>query len=283
MAHSNFDQLEILLRALDDYRNDIFLHVDKKVEYYPEEELESICRYSKLYIVNRINVTWGAFSQIQAEMALIENAVSTADYSYLHLLSGADFPIKNQDYIHTFFMKNKGKEFIDLANPGSEYIDRCKYYWFFREKLGRKGATGKNNFGLAFISKIALYVQKIIKLNRIPKDVVIKKGANWFSITGDFAKYVVDNKHNWEKMFRHTLCADELFIQTIFVNSPFSPNLYNGSNSILRLIDWKRGNPYIFRFENLEELKKSDCIIARKFDITVDSKIIMCLAQMLGE
>ena len=30
MAHQNFEQLAILLELLDDIRNDIFIHVDKK-------------------------------------------------------------------------------------------------------------------------------------------------------------------------------------------------------------------------------------------------------------
>ncbi len=30
MAHGNWEQLQMLINALDDVRNDIFLHIDKK-------------------------------------------------------------------------------------------------------------------------------------------------------------------------------------------------------------------------------------------------------------
>lgn len=40
MAHNEFDILEKQLRLLDDYRNDIYIHIDKKVKQfnfnYPE-------------------------------------------------------------------------------------------------------------------------------------------------------------------------------------------------------------------------------------------------------
>ncbi len=32
MAHDNFEQLKILLDLIDDYRNDIYLHIDKKLK-----------------------------------------------------------------------------------------------------------------------------------------------------------------------------------------------------------------------------------------------------------
>ncbi len=32
IAHNNFNQLQILIDMLDDARNDIFVHIDKKVK-----------------------------------------------------------------------------------------------------------------------------------------------------------------------------------------------------------------------------------------------------------
>lgn len=39
-------------------------------------------------------------------------------------------------------------------------------------------------------------------------------------------------------------------------------------------MDWKRGNPYVFRLEDLNELLTCNKIFARKFDQTIDNKII---------
>ena len=35
IAHNEFDLLEILVRLLDDPRNDIYVHIDAKVKEYP--------------------------------------------------------------------------------------------------------------------------------------------------------------------------------------------------------------------------------------------------------
>lgn len=63
------------------------------------------------------------------------------------------------------------------------------------------------------------------------------------------------------------------------LNSPFKDNLYmpncnNNHNACVRLIDWQRGNPYIWRSEDFEQIKYSSCMFARKFDTNVDSEIV---------
>ena len=48
----------------------------------------------------------------------------------------------------------------------------------------------------------------------------------------------------------------------------------NDVHAIMRLIDWKRGDPYVFKRDDYEELASSDLLFARKFDSKVDSAII---------
>ena len=56
MAHQNFEQLAILLELLDDIRNDIFIHVDKKVKTFDKEKLKNSCKFSKvIFTKKRIN------------------------------------------------------------------------------------------------------------------------------------------------------------------------------------------------------------------------------------
>ena len=120
----------------------------------------------------------------------------------------------------------------------------------------------------------------MLKINRLKKyNLIIGKGSNWFSITDQFAKYLVDKKEFILKLCQKSSCADEIFAQTMLINSPFYSNIYDkyDANSNLRLIDWKRGNPYTFTIEDYELLIQSDAIFARKFseekDITIINKI----------
>ena len=62
---------------------------------------------------------------------------------------------------------------------------------------------------------------------------------------------------------------DDIFIHKVLHNSPFKDKLYNVDDEYkgcMRLIDWKRGNPYIFRKGDFQELMSSDRLFARKFD-----------------
>ncbi|SHI82400.1 beta-1,6-N-acetylglucosaminyltransferase [Parasporobacterium paucivorans] len=275
MAHGKFDQLKILLDLLDDPRNDIFLHIDRKAQFDNDMLLPNL-RYSKVFIVTRTSVTWGGYSQINCEFQLIKRAVEYFTYDYLHLLSGVDLPIKSQDEIHDFFSRNSGNEYMEIVASESqnEIEKRCKYYWLFQEQLARHE---KMNI-YRVINWIGIKMQQFLKVKRIPENIKIKKGANWFSITGELAKYIISQEKNIEKWFRHSVCADELFIQTIAYNSEYRGNI-SGDN-FLRLIDWERGNPYIFRLEDYQLIKDSEYLFARKFDLDVDSGIVEMISAI---
>lgn len=117
------------------------------------------------------------------------------------------------------------------------------------------------------------------RLSPCSDDCAYKKGDNWFSIGDAFARYVLSKKQWVERTFRNSYCCDEVFLQTILWNSPFKENVYrqNGEDNwdgIQRLIDWKRGNPYCLRYGDLEQLKESPLMFARKFDCLIDRRII---------
>lgn len=116
MAHNNFKVLEKIIELLDNKKNDIYIHIDKKVKFNYEEEkkYKSMARNSKIkFLENRIKISWGGYSQIECELLLIKEALkSEENYSYFHLISGVDLPLKNSDQIYNFFEKNNGKEFV---------------------------------------------------------------------------------------------------------------------------------------------------------------------------
>lgn len=282
MAHNKFDMLCHLLKLLDDERNDIYLHIDLKAKDVPYEEIKKSVNLSKLTIVKRIDVIWGSFTQIECEMELIRSATNNGEYQYLHLLSGLDLPIKSQDEIHNFFDEYNGKEFLDIEIEDNDRHTRarCRYYWLFQKYNARH--SKKTIFNL--LEGISVRIQRTLKLSRISDEIEIKKGANWFSITGSFAKYMASLDEKIKKHFKYTFCADEVFMQTILYNSNFRKNLFistDGDPVNRRLIDWKRGNPYVFRKEDIDMIESSHCLFARKFDNEIDSEIISEIDELI--
>ena len=279
-AHNNFQALEKLISLLDDPRNDIYMNLDKKAKKVNKNGFKT--KNSSLYFIKRINVRWGGFSQIKCELSLLKAAYKK-NYDYYHLLSGADLPLKTQDYIHDFFIKNKGKEFIHFDNYQYDNTnnERIMFYHFFQNT---KHTKIKSRLRIKLLN-----FQKMIGINRIKSvKTGFQKGSNWFSITDNFAGYILSNEKWVKKVFRFTRCADEIFVQTLAWNSIYRENLYNkefNNNylSCMRYIDWNRGNPYIWRNEDYDELINSEYLFARKFDYNTDKDIINRIYDFLTE
>ncbi|MGH2079306.1 beta-1,6-N-acetylglucosaminyltransferase [Aerococcus urinaeequi] len=279
-AHKSDFTLETLLTLLDDERNDIFIHMDKKNINFSPEYYKHLVQRSNLFFTERISVNWGGYSQIEAELILIEAAITASNkYEYIHLLSGQDLPIKTQDYIHNFFRKNNGKEFVRFQDEKFQFNDRVRYYHSFQEILPR------NSRILNKINSMYISTQKFIGIKR-NKNINFQKGSNWFSITYELGSFIIENKNWIYNTFKHTYCADELFLQTIVYNTEFKNKLFekkfnNSLHSIMRVIDWERGKPYTFGMEDLVELINSDMLFARKFDEEKDKNIIQAISASI--
>ncbi|MDY6291083.1 MAG: beta-1,6-N-acetylglucosaminyltransferase [Succiniclasticum sp.] len=281
MAHKCDYTLQTLIEMLDYPLNDIFIHMDAKNKEFSKESLPR-CLYSKVHITQRIKVAWGGASMINAELLLLKTACKEERYEYYHLISGEDLPLKANDYIHSFFEEHKGKEFVHFQSYIFPNPERIKYYFFFQEWAGNK-----NNFW-HYADRALIELQKILHINRNDK-MIFRKGSQWFSITDELARFIIANEKLINNTFKHTKCCDEVFIQTIIEQSDFfKKNLFHKEydddyHTIMRLIDWKRGSPYIFRESDYNELITSKMLWARKFNSDIDKIIITKIKEYLKE
>ena len=292
IAHNQPSLLQKLVNLLDSKDNDIYIHIDKKMKSRPILKTNN----SNLYYVKQRDVRWGSYTQIEAELELLKMSVENKKYDYYHLISGQDLPIKTNKEINEFLLANYGKEFVSFdLNSKSEIIEnRIKYYHFFQNKykVMKKESDGNKlqKYFYKCLEKSSIFIQKIIKINNMKKytNIEIKKGANWFSITDEFARYVVERIEQIEQLYKYSICGDEIFLQTLLYNSKFGNNVYNENicdehDRCLRLIDWQRGNPYIWKSEDWEEIIKNKNLFARKFDENIDEDIVEKLYNYLKE
>lgn len=284
MAHNEFYILEKLLKLIDDERNDIYLHIDKKTKNVDFDKIKKWIKKSNIYFTKRINVIWADSSQIKCEYVLLEAATKKENYDYYHLISGVDLLLKNQDYIHNFFDKCGHKEFIhyrDYDKLEENIVPRIKYYHFFVDAFRNKKMIGKIKYKFY---NLFMKIQYKFKINRMNSQDY-RSGANWFSITDDLARYIVENKKKVLKEYKHTRCADEIFLQSLILNTKYFKKMYSikkdDYSTIMRCIDWKRGNPYTYRESDFKELINSNMLFARKFSTKVDKKIIDKIYQEL--
>ena len=282
MCHGNFDILMITMKILDNWHNDFFIHIDKKTPNISiiQEQLQKCVKKSNVYFVKNLSIYWGGYSQIEGELILIKAALENkTEYGYLHLLSGSCLPIKAENEIYDFFNNSHKIEYVQCEDLQQKFFDRIKYYRFFQNY---------NNKMIRIINRLLIKVQKIFHINRINKSKKYSYGSNWFSITSDFADYVLQHISEIQRTFKYCKNADELFLQTILINSPFISKLYHDSDSNhqnLRFIKWPEigdaSHPITLTSNDLNELLSSKCLFARKFDLNTDRNIVLQLKNKL--
>ena len=276
IAHNEFEVLECLIRAIDDVRNDIFIHFDRKLKELPVVQT----KHAGLFVLKeRIDVRWGDISVVKAEYALFETACRQSRYDYYHLLSGVDLPLKSQNYIHDFFDKHKGKEFIGYSQGNIEaHIERRiqRYHLFprhFRETGGWK------NFSRKCLRAAFLRIQFVLGIKR-NRGISFKKGTQWVSITHNLVEYLLAQKTQVLDTCHHTFCSDEMFKQTICWNSPFYDKIFDPQDEgrgCMRMINWKDHQLIEWEEKDYDNLMQSEALFARKFNskhIRVVHKIV---------
>lgn len=281
MAHHQVELLQVLLELLDDEENDIYLHVDEKLNNFNSSSCKDVIHKSELHFIKRRSVTWGGDSQIQLEVDLLREATKTP-HSFYHLISGVDLPLKSQNYIHHFFKNHQDYEFIsfDYDQNSKNFSNRVDQFYLFQELHG-----GKKDL-LYYLDSLSVALQKDLGIHRICDfSLELKKGANWFSISHELALFILDNIELIHNHFRSSRCADELFLQTIVYNSHFRNRLYfdNQENRYynMRYVDFKRGNPYIFCSRDFNELTGRKELFARKFDWNKDKGVVLQLKDYI--
>ncbi len=283
MAYHQFELLKKIIRLLDYPYHDIFIHIDATAKNFCPDDFEGITNHSNLYFTDRTNITWGGWSQINCELLLLKKAMQTGEYNYYHLLSGQDLPLHPADKIYNFFAKNQGKEFVHYSTDamGEVAKKRVATYWLFQDRVGRSRGF------LSFLQTVLVRLQGICGVDRTRNiERPIAMGANWFSITGDLAKFVLENEVWINKHFRYTRCADEMFLQMLVESTPFYDKLFLKNSqgnylSCMRYIDWNRGRPHTFTLADYDELLNSEYMFARKFDWDEDPQICLSLERNL--
>lgn len=270
IAHNEFEVLQHLLNALDDKRNDVFIHIDKKVKSYPNLYMA----YGQLSILeNSEEVYWGHISQIEAEYLLFETAHKNGPYAYYHLISGVHLPLYNQSYMHAFFDKLRGKDLLmKMDTPVEEVTIKVrKYNFFIKNYFSSRGFMRKIN---QFLWRMSIFFQKIFDI-RANRNEIFYKASNWLSLSQKSVEYILKEKSEVLKRYRYSFCGDEFFVPSVLENMSFKSNVVYYDK--LLKCDFEGANTKTYSLVNYEDIITSGCLFARKFsakDIDVVEKIL---------
>ncbi len=285
LAHTNPHQLERLVSRLKDERNDIFIHLDSKVED-DQSFLRIAATHKNVFFTSkRYDVRWGAYSMIKATLDSLEEIIEYKEYDYISLISGMDYPVKTNEEIYNFFLRNNGKEFLYYRKSPSPELplggcDRFEYYYDYDSRVSNRNE---------YESEMLLRQIKRPFL----KGMAPYHGSQWWSLTGKCVSYIantVKNNIEIENFYRYTKFPDEHFFQTIIMNSSYSANTINNN---LRYIDWSdidwttidwkvtMPHPKLLTINDFEKIRVSQTAFARKFDERVDSRVLDTIDVLL--
>jgi hypothetical protein len=284
LAHKLPEQLVRLVLKLNTDGSSFFIHVDKKTDDETYRLMRDPVRaYENVRFLKRLVINYANFSHLLATLEGIQEVVASGvQYDYVILLTGQDYPIKSNEYIQQFLEERHGKSFIEYFSlPSSEHwqnedggLDRVNYWHFniFGRSFAflRKGQSGQSFLDLLLSSLSRIFLAR----RRLPLDYQLFGGSAYWCLSKECIEYLekfIRENPGFVRFFRHVLIPDEIFIQTVLLNSHLRDTLVNDN---MRCINWS-GNwhPDIFKMEDFNVFIKTDGLFARKFDMSVDSKV----------
>lgn len=293
LAHKDFQQLCRLVLRLNDSRASFIICVDRKTD--EADYLKAVASLSKLknihFIKNRPKVYRYQFSMVQATIQCIEELFQkNVSFEYAFLLSGQHYPIKTNQEIINFLQKNQGKEFISYFSiPSNVYwqdqrggLDRIERWHFllinnwwhnYPGKLVRRANTSLRSCFMV----IPRLISKFLFKRTFPRGFQPYGGSQWWCLSRECLEFILEFVRNNKKFvdfFRYTLVPDEMFFQTIILNSHYKSKLVN---DCLVRIEWsveKRPHPLVMTKLDFAALSKSQKLFARKFDTDEDVEIL---------
>src|SRR6185312_15690759 len=166
------------------------------------------------------------------------------------------------------------KEFIETFSlPTNRWADggmnRVHYYNLY-DVVNAKRYSGNK------IIQSALKAQKKLRIKRkLSADLPpLHGGSTWWTLSRECVKYVIDYTDTNPALLnrlKHSFCSEEIYFQTIIMNSPFKDKV---TNENLRFISWeyKHGSiPAILDEHDYSAIKKGDHLFARKFESNFSS------------
>lgn len=263
-AHTKPNQLARLVASLQHRQVDIYINIDGKVDI--SEFKQNI--KGAYFLMNRVEVFWGRFSQLEQILNSFQEILETKhSYSHILFISGLDYPAKSISYIINFLNDNKEKSFIDyheLKNDSWSNLMKKRYqYWHFLPKYDLR-----NN---RIVKKILLK----IGFKRKYPFAKVYYGSCWFCLSINCVEYILSYTKTHTKIldfFRYAGCSDELYIQSVLINSPIKDNMIN---NIHRYFDWadKGKSPKILTKSDYDKIIASGAWFARKLDQDTDAEL----------
>jgi hypothetical protein len=273
-----YKDLDFITKVISFFDDDFtfFIHIDKKCK----EDFSVFEKYKNVFLYNKYRIEWGGSNHLMAILLLIQEAHKIQTFDYYHLITGSDYPVKPLSEFKAFFEAHKNENFMEYFQlPRKSWgedggLRRIQYFWFGLNSVDVRGKFWE-------LIRTSLRIQKKLKLKRKFGffDGRLWAGGTYWSLSKnaiDVFISFIDNNPAYIPRFRCTSIAEEIFMQTVLLNSGVSVN-----NNYLRYIDWGEdgANPVTLTEKDFDKIMSSDCFFARKFDTKISGELLEKLKE----
>ncbi|KAL5005565.1 hypothetical protein ScPMuIL_016723 [Solemya velum] len=187
-------QTEMLLRAIYRPQNYYCIHLDKKSHFFVKRDMVAIANcFPNVFIASQfVNVIWGGFTLLKAEMACLGDLWKYKKWKYFINLTGQEFPLKTNYELVKILRSVEGANFVGALR------NRYKRWW--------------------------------IRAGRPPHGLTVFKGSGHVVINRDFVDFCLHTQIgqdflNWTRNIDHSF---EFYFNTLNHNTQLGiPGSFN--------------------------------------------------------
>lgn len=238
----------------------IYIHMDRKSNI----RISEINSRAKVFSIKKIY--WGAWEHLYVFWYLIKMAKnSELKFDYYHLVSGQDFyacPISEFDRLLGF----DGMSYMGLFSIPNPHWKWEGGYKIFKYRTISSYCDIRKTIPRA-INKLYYLLQKITHTEKQLPNYPLYGSSVYCSLHYDFVEWMINSSMAKSLLFdlKNSLCAEEVFFQTIIMNSPFKNKVK--AEVTLRYVDWhSEPKPKFLVASDFENIKKSHSLFCRKVD-----------------
>jgi hypothetical protein len=266
-AYTDPDQAVRLINRLEADDVCFFVHVDKKTNELDYARIaRPFANSPHVHFLDRHRCDWGGFGHVKATIkGLAEIERQGFEPDYVFLLTGQDYPIVTNAAIKEFLAQGNGASFLShFPLPSTEWeggglprIDR----WHLRIR-GRHYVLSGRRLSIA---------------RHMPLGLRPFGGSSYWCLSWRCAEYAtrfIRENPSYVRFFRYVDVPDELFFQTILLNSPLRETVIDDDLHFVHWKHWNDARPAILGREDFDAVMSSGKLFARKFDTAHDGDIL---------
>lgn len=262
-AYKNPQNLKALIDAIHD-EFVCYVHIDLR----SKDLFKNLVReYPDVHFYSKYLVNWGGYEHLLSVIDLLKLSLSE-EWSYVHILSGEDFPVKKPISIIKE-LEGKTNSFL-----GATYVDKenhlysrwYRYYWpyvHFHKNYKRKPVRITNLAFVAFQSIFPFYKRRLGEYSRIYTAYL------WSSYSRIHLEYIlnyIDLHPSFMKALHWCKVPEEFCFPTIIMNSKYSSEVTLNNKRYWNMRTGNGWGPGILTMKDLSQLQNSDVFFCRKVE-----------------